>query len=269
MANPVSKTAYYCTGVRMLDAQAPDSLLHDTWAERFMDADGLAFFDQFRTATIPNRSNAVRHYIIDEILRQRLAANPGRRIVLLGAGFDMRAFRLMGGEWFEVDEAPIIDRKNTIAPSSQAPNPLTRIAIDFANDSIADKLAAAATDKPMTLVIEGVLYYLERDAIARTLATMKELFPRHELVCDLQSQAFVARYGGQVISKIHEHGARWRFAPADPVREIEALGYTLQSSKSVPLTTAEMKRISIPAWVVRWFLGALRDGYTVNVFARA
>jgi methyltransferase (TIGR00027 family) len=250
----------------MLDAQSPDSLLHDTWAERFMDADGLAFFEQFRTAVIPNRSNAVRHHIIDEILRHRLAADPKRRIVLLGAGFDMRAFRLAGGEWFEVDEAPIVDRKNAIAPASDAPNPLTRIAVDFARDSLADALDAVATDQPMTVVIEGVLYYLDRDAIARTLTVLTQRFPRHELVCDLQSQAFVARYGGQVIRKIQEHGAAWRFAPADPVHEIETRGYTLRSATSVPLTAAAMKRISIPAWVVRWFLGSLRDGYRVCVF---
>ena len=41
---PVSRTAYYCAGTRMLDAGRPDSLLHDSYAERFMGEEGKAIF---------------------------------------------------------------------------------------------------------------------------------------------------------------------------------------------------------------------------------
>jgi methyltransferase (TIGR00027 family) len=268
MANPVSKTAYYCTGVRMLDAQSDNPLVGDRWAERFMDEEGRRFFDEFRSYEIPNASNITRHHIIDEILRARLAADSRRRIVLLGAGFDARAFRLTGGDWFEVDEAPIIERKNTIAPASQAPNSLTRIAIDFAKDSIADTLAPLATSAPMTVVMEGVLYYLELPAIERTLAALRQLFPHHELVCDLQSEKFVTGYGGPIIKRISEHGAKWRWYPADPIREIEQRGYRLESATSVPLRGVELKRIKIPRFAVRWVMRSLRDGYRVCVFSR-
>jgi O-methyltransferase involved in polyketide biosynthesis len=37
---PVSKTAYYCCGVRALDAAAPSSLCGDRYAERFMTLPG-------------------------------------------------------------------------------------------------------------------------------------------------------------------------------------------------------------------------------------
>jgi methyltransferase (TIGR00027 family) len=268
MVNPISKTAYYCAGVRMLDAQSPNPLVGDRWAERFMDDEGRAFFEQFRPFVIPNASNAVRHHIIDEILRSRLAENPRRRIVLLGAGFDARAFRLAGGEWFEIDEAPIIERKNAVAPATEASNPLTRMAIDFAHETILEKLAAVATDAPMTVVMEGVLYYLEPAAVEQTLGMLKQLFPRHELVCDLQSDGFVKRWGGPIIRKIGEYGARWRFHPADPARHIEGLGYRLESTTSIPLRTAELKRITIPAWVIRWLMPSLRDGFRANVFSR-
>lgn len=266
MTNPVSKTAYYCTGVRMLDAQSAHPLIGDVWAERFMDDEGRAFFDQFRPFAVPNASNAVRHYLIDEILKSQLAANPKRRIVLLGAGFDARAFRFTSGEWFEVDEAPIIERKNHLAPAHMAGVPLTRIAIDFAHDSIADKLASLASDAPMTVVMEGVVYYLEAAAVERTLRTLQRLFPRHELVCDLQSDAFVRRWGGSVIQKITEQGAPWRFHPRDPVKAIAALGYRSLSATSIVRRTAELRRISTPAWIVRWLLPSLRDGFQVCVF---
>src|SRR5262249_18475360 len=142
-----------------------------------------------------------------------------------------------------------------------------RIAIDFASDSIADKLAPLASAAPTTVVMEGVIYYLEPAAAERTLRTLQQLFPRHELVCDLQSDAFVRRWGGSVIQKITEHGAPWRFHPKDPVKAIEALGYRSQSVTSIVRRTAELRRISTPAWVVRWLLPTLRDGFQVCVFS--
>lgn len=267
MANPVATTAYYCTGIRMLDAQVPRSLVGDTWAERFMDDDARTYFETFRSFGLSNAANLVRHHLIDEILKSRLAVDPRRRIVLLGAGFDSRALRFRGGEWFEVDEAPIIERKNGLAPPAQAPNPLTRIAVDFACDSISDKLATIATDAPMTVVMEGVLYYLEPDTLDQTLAALQRLFPRHELVCDLTSDVFVGRWGRPISRRIGEYGARFRFHPPDPARYIERLGYRLESAISVMLRASELRRVWIPAWVIRWLVPSLRDGYRVYVFS--
>ncbi len=253
----------------MLDAQSADPLVGDVWADRFMDEEGRAFFKEFASLALPNGTNVVRYHLIDEVLRARLAVDPTRRIVLLGAGFDSRALRLRGGEWIEVDEAPIINRKNAVAPADAAPNALTRIAVDFAHDSIADVLAPYATDAPMTVVMEGVLYYLEAEAVDQTLSALRKLFPRHELVCDLQSHAFVTKWGGEVIKRISDYGARWRWFPPDPASELAARGYRLESATSLPLRAAELKRIRMPAWVIRWLLPSLRDGYRVYVFSRS
>jgi O-methyltransferase involved in polyketide biosynthesis len=96
---PVSRTAFYCTGVRALDARAPRPVCGDRFAERFMDEAAWRIFEPFRNFTAPNASNITRHRIIDDLLRDRLAAQPGLRIVLIGAGFDSRAYRLKGGRW--------------------------------------------------------------------------------------------------------------------------------------------------------------------------
>ncbi len=67
----------------------------DQFAERFMDAEARALFKRFKKFRGPNASNAARHRIIDDWLRHRLSDQPKLRIVLLGAGFDTRAFRLI------------------------------------------------------------------------------------------------------------------------------------------------------------------------------
>lgn len=268
MTNPVSRTAYYCTGVRMLDAQSRNPLVGDDWAEPFLGEEGRAVFERFRDLVDPNGSNITRHWLIDRLLAERLAADPARRVILVGAGFDSRALRLEGGRWIEVDEPAVIERKEALAPAARSPNVLTRIAIDFARESLADKLAPYASDEPTTVVMEGVMYYLEPAAIAQTLATLHRLFPRHELLCDLQTREFVERWAKKVIARIGTLGAKWRFHPDDPVGAIEALGYRARETTSIPLRAAELKRIRIPAWVLRRWLPSLREGYRLCVFER-
>jgi O-methyltransferase involved in polyketide biosynthesis len=109
--NPVSRTAFYCTGIRMLDAERPDPVVGDTYARHFMTDDALRMLELFKDEHRPNRSNVVHHRIIDDQIRSRLAADPDRLVVLVGAGFDGRAYRLTGGRWVEVDEPAIIEFK--------------------------------------------------------------------------------------------------------------------------------------------------------------
>lgn len=94
---PVSKTAYYCCGVRALDAAASHTVCGDQFAERFMTSDAWALFEPFRGLRAPNVSNVARHRLIDDLLRARLARRPETAVVIVGAGFDTRAFRLPGG----------------------------------------------------------------------------------------------------------------------------------------------------------------------------
>src|ERR1700752_3073934 len=101
---PVSRTAFYCTGVRALDAERLQPACGDRYAERFMDEDAWRAFEPFRLFTGPNASNAKRHRIIDDLLRERRSADRERRIILIGAGFDSRAFRLTGGGWLQRGE---------------------------------------------------------------------------------------------------------------------------------------------------------------------
>ena len=134
---PVSKTAFYCTGVRALDARQANPACGDQYAERFMDEEAWKAFEPFRRFTGPNISNAARHRMIDDLLRDRLSAAPALEVVIIGAGFDSRAFRLAGGRWLEVDEPQVFAWKEPRLPAAGSQNPLTRLAVDFETDSLA------------------------------------------------------------------------------------------------------------------------------------
>ena len=74
-----------------------------------MDEAAGQVWQEFKDFSRPNDSNAARHAIIDAQLNMELAADPDATVLILGAGFDTRAFRLSGGRWIEVDEPAIIE----------------------------------------------------------------------------------------------------------------------------------------------------------------
>jgi hypothetical protein len=87
---PVSNSAFYCCGIRMRDAESRQPICGDSYARQFMDARGLAIFQEFATQSAPNASNVARHRYIDDFLRARIGREPDLQVVLLGCGFDSR-----------------------------------------------------------------------------------------------------------------------------------------------------------------------------------
>ena len=270
MTNPVSKTAYYCAGVRMLDAHSRKPVVGDFFAERFMGDDGKAIFAPFVGERLVNGSNIARCHIIDGIARTWLAAHPGGLVVIVGAGFDSRAFRLPPARWVEVDEEPLIARKEHVAPEADCAGSLTRIAIDFSREALADKLAPFATDEPVLCIVEGVLPYLDEAQIVDLARTLAQLFPRHMLACDASSHAFHARAeGAPLFRTFRSWGAHIRWCPDEPVRFIERLGYTLEERTSVVVRAGQLGLMPFPGFAARWLVPrVIREGLSVCLFEK-
>lgn len=100
----------------MQDAENEKSVCRDVYAKDFMDARGLDILAAFKAEKNPNAGNVARHRIIDDIVRAELLNRPELQIILIGAGFDSRAYRLDGGSWIELDEPQIIAYKNERLP---------------------------------------------------------------------------------------------------------------------------------------------------------
>lgn len=121
-----------------------------------------------------------RHRFIDDRLRRALKGGV-EQLVLLGAGYDSRAYRfaaeLDGRPVFEVDypatsrrKARILARRATMLPGSD----VRRIEIDFEVDSLAARLRAAGfrAGRRTFFVWEGVSMYLTRAAVKDTLGAV-------------------------------------------------------------------------------------------------
>jgi methyltransferase (TIGR00027 family) len=266
---PVSRTAYYCCAVRALDAASPIPVCGDQFAERFMSPDAWALFEPFRSLEGPNAANVARHRIIDDLLRTTLQSRPDVGVVIIGAGFDARAFRLPGGCWVELDEPALIALKETQLPARSAPNPLTRVAIEFGREPLETALAPFRHLSSPIVVLEGVLPYLTEAEVRASLHAIRTTFTSPTVIGDLRTPAFSRRYSGKIGKLLQDLGAPYGRLEGDELELIQAAGFRLTMRQSVIGRAAELGMLRIPRWLLSTLLRTLRDGYTIGVFEPA
>jgi len=262
----VSKTAYYCCGVRMQDAESAHPLIGDKYARTLLGREGAAYWEEFKQFTMPNAANTARCYLIDSWVKQELNSHPDATIILIGAGLDSRAYRFNAGRWVEIDEPAIISYKSDVLPLKECNNELQRIPIEFEKERLADKLQAYVNRSFVIFIIEGVFMYLSNEQKNQLLSVVTALFPRHNLFCDLMSRKFYEKFGGKIQKKLAEHGAVFTDLADEPGRLFLEYGYTKKSQIGLPKAVTDLGLLRVP-WLVRKLVfGKLISGYSVYHF---
>lgn len=268
MSNPISRTAYYTLAARAKDAASPKPIGRDTLAQRFMNDEAERVWEEFKSFKGPNGSNAARHVMIDDHLQRALDQDPSAPVVVIGAGFDTRAFRLKGGRWFEFDEAEIVTYKESRLLQADAPNPLQRIIVNFASGELTSKIEAVPPASHVHVVIEGVFMYLTHAQRADLLALLAQRFPHHTVYCDLMRKGFFEKYSRDIHVKIAGMGATFVDLIEEPEQAFIHAGYTIRSLESVTQYAARHGDVGVPAFVLNVFMRTLRDGYLIGVFEK-
>jgi methyltransferase (TIGR00027 family) len=121
---------------------------------------------------------AARHRIIDERMLE-FVARGGSHVVILGAGYDTRAWRLAdalrGVVVAELDFPATQARKRNLIARQRIPTPAmappTFVPIDFEQQRLGDVLANAGYqgDAPVFFIWEGVTMYLDPATVTATL----------------------------------------------------------------------------------------------------
>lgn len=181
----VSDTAYSIAIIRALERELPVAvrLFDDPYASVFAAAGAHAAEGTKRFLELPFFRDGIRLRTrgIDDAVRAALAAGLAQ-VVVLGAGFDMRGVRMTeiaahGAKVYEVDFAALLEHKRALLAAAGVAMPawVAHVACDL---SAPDFEAALGADlgacgfragAGAVFVWEGVLAYLDRAAIDRTL----------------------------------------------------------------------------------------------------
>ena len=151
-----------------------------------------------------------RHF--DQALLAAIDAG-AQQLVLLGAGYDSRAFRfeseLARVRVFEVDHPGTQARKTQILADriGRLPENLELISCDFNRQSLSDELARRGFKPELRTIFlwEGVSYYLPQAAIDAVLTFVAKCAPGSGVVFDYALSSFVAgdtsTYGGSQVAR--------------------------------------------------------------------
>ncbi len=177
----VGSTALFVATARALEAQKPDPLAVDPYAELFCRAVGGPSADVLdgKNPDHPLKtSDFGEHFVnfqgartkyFDEYFRQAAAAG-AQQVVILAAGLDSRAYRLTwpdGTTIFELDRPQVLDfKREVLAGQGAQPRAERReVAVDLRDDwpqALRDNGFDAT--KPSAWIAEGLLIYLPATA---------------------------------------------------------------------------------------------------------
>jgi len=129
--------------------------------------------------TTPGWSNSIRarvRYFDD--LTEQAALDGVRQMVVLGAGYDTRAYRIDAVKdavrVFEVDRPPIMGRKTEVMTRvlGAVPDHVTTVPLDLEHDDLWESLTCAgySGDASTLFVLEGLVMYLSRGTIEALLS---------------------------------------------------------------------------------------------------
>jgi methyltransferase (TIGR00027 family) len=233
-AGEASRTAGYMALFRALEHARPATTrrISDPFARAFVDPRLRAVV---ALGAVPGVGDLVRGYIdrrwpgartsavartrfIDERAEAALAAGI-EQIVLLGAGFDSRPYRLR--PWarvtvFEVDHPDTQARKRHLLGA--VPAHVRFVPVDFDRDRVEAVLEAAGYDhgRPTLVIWEGVTNYLTESAVDDTLRWCARAAPASRIVFTYVHRGVLddpASFFGtaRLLATLDASGERWTF----------------------------------------------------------
>jgi O-methyltransferase involved in polyketide biosynthesis len=195
---------------KALDADLPNSILHDTYAR---DVVARIDYDWSRTSMTPANSPGVtiRSAYFDLSAWQFLAVHPEAVVLHLGCGLDSRYYRLGPGpgvEWYDVDYPAVAELRRQLYP------PREHCHIVAASVTDPAWLAGIPADRPVLMLAEGLTMYLSEADGHALLRRVVDHFPSGELQFDAFSRLGVKLQWANAI--VRRSGATLQWAVDRP-----------------------------------------------------
>ena len=197
--NEVGATAFFIAGIREKEKSQEYPLFEDPYAEFFVT-------DQVREqvrkvfAVLPDGMELIRYrsFLFDDIVRREIG-NGVRQVVVLGAGFDMRAlmFQTDGVRFCDVDQPAVLAFKSKVL-QGRGLTPCAAVPCNYLEVDLPGKLAEVGFDLDATVLFvwEGNTMYLPEALIYGFLSGLRGRIPSFKIAFDYFSRQVIDRTSG-------------------------------------------------------------------------
>ena len=282
----VGSTALFVAAARALEAQKPDPLAVDSFAEVFCRAAGgpwAALLDGNAPEHPLKTPDFGRHFVDYQAARTRyfdayfgdVAAAGVRQIVLLAAGLDSRPYRLdwaPGTTVFELDQPQVLEfKRETLAAYGAAPKVERReVAVDLRDDwPQALRDSGFRSDEPSAWIAEGLLIYLPATAQEQLFAGIDSLAASGSHVGieegrPMDNDAFLAKreegkeipdhrgeWSQMIYNEQHAPAAQWFSERGWTAAETTLSDYLVSNGRAVPAAEADESKMVDSVRLVR------------------
>ena len=217
----VSDTAFWVAYYRWVETQRPNALFQDPLSIKLVGDRGARLAKHMGIERAMAWSMALRTWIIDRYIAERIAAGCDG-FINLGAGLDTRPYRLdlpRDFQWIEVDFPHVVDYKNDALKDETPVCHLRRIACDLSDATARQALLAElnAFGRNLCVLTEGVVPYLSNEdvaALARDLDAQPHIT---HWITDYFSPFFLKMSGRGKLRKRLAQNAPFRFDPGPDI----------------------------------------------------
>jgi methyltransferase (TIGR00027 family) len=252
----IAHTAHWVAYLRALESERADALFHDRFARRLAGERGERIARRLPSApmlwSLAIRTRVFDDWILDAIARERVTT-----VLNLAAGLDARPYRLAlpaSLRWVELDLPAIIDEKQQLLASERAGCVLERIGIDLADRSArrAQFACLGGADQPTLVVTEGLLVYLDEDAVAALAEDLRASFANGIWLLENVAPSILAlqhKLYGEALRSAH---ADQKFAPAAGWEFFQARGWAARETRSLFEEGRRFGREPVGQKLARW-----------------
>lgn len=253
----ISDTARWVAALRAIESERPDAMFCDPFARRLAGEKG---FEIARTVRHPavRIAVALRTAAIDRLILEAVGGLGCDAVLSLAAGLDARPWRLeLPPEllWVDVDLPEILAYKADVLAADTPRCRHEQVSLDLADRAARERLFAgvSARAKRVAVLTEGLLSYLEPDAVGELADDLREHAEFAEWISDVT--------GGKVAQGVRGAGdkhspddVRSRFAPLEGTAFFEPHGWKEAAYIDLFLDSRELGRETALGAVLRWLV---------------
>lgn len=177
----IQETMLITLWARARESQRNDAIIRDEKSIDLYNAIDYDF-DRFRGGWKSQVGVAVRDRLFDRIVRDFLKRHPEATIINIGAGLDLRFFRIDNGSvrWFDLDLPDAIALRRLFIKETDRLTYLEGSALDA---SWMETIRSQG-DRPTMLIAEGVLMFFQQAEVQKLFARFSANFPGGEMLFD-------------------------------------------------------------------------------------